>query len=107
MKYVVLDSVMSALKRNLGVRVKRLVALTDPRDLRNVLFGIGYRRNLLHHKKVAEAKGSEAVHVLNAKEITLLDFDINPRWSEYVVGDEIQVLEAAHADCWNYVLVGR
>ena len=103
---VVVHAAGVALERHLRVRVERLVVLTDARHLRHVPLRVGDDSHLLDGQEVAEAERAEAMNVVNAELVALLNLDVDARRRQDVVRDEVEVLKVPCADRWDDVLVG-
>jgi len=82
----------AAAQRQLDVRAHRPVVLTDPRDARDVVVGVGDGRGALDGDEVAEAERREAGDELDAEDVALLDLDVETRRRQNVVGRQSEVV---------------
>ena len=94
-------------KRDFDVGRHRAIVLANPGDVRHELVGVGDGRSALDRQEIAESEGCEPGNEVHPKHVPLLNFDVQPRWRENVVGDKAQVVEIADTDAWNDVTVSR
>ena len=71
------------------------------------LVGVSDCRSALNGQEVAETHRCKPGDELYPEDISLLDFDIQPRRGEDVVGGEVEVVNVADTDAWNDVAVRR